>query len=869
MADEQNPNSQLPLGGDGTGGFGPGAANIQPINIEEEMRRSYLDYSMSVIIGRALPDIRDGLKPVHRRILYAMYDMGVLHNRKYMKCAGVVGECLKKYHPHGDSAVYDALVRLAQPWSLRYPLIDGQGNFGSVDGDPPAAYRYTECRLMAMAEELMADIDKETVDLVENFDNSTVEPSVLPSKIPNLLVNGSNGIAVGMATNIPPHNLTEIVNATITLVNNPKAGLLDLLKDVQGPDFPTGGFIHGKGGIVDAYKTGRGRFMMRAKAAIDNIAGGRQAIIVTEIPYQVNKATLVKRIAELVNNKVVDDISDVRDESDRDGMRVVIELKRGAEAQIVLNQLFKHTDMQTGFSMIFLAVVNGQPKEMGLVEAIRQFVNHRIDVVRRRTAFLLQKAKDREHILEGYRIALDHLDNVIAIIRGSADRANARESLVNYFAGKKIDINTTGKAPKLDPEKPFTAKQADAILELQLHRLTRLSIDEIIKELDAIKGEIAEYESILGSESKLRKVIVKELEEVKKQYGDERRTQIVDETTEMQLEDLIADEQVAVTISHNGYLKRTAITTYRSQRRGGTGRKGMSTREEDFVEHLYIPSTHDYLLVFTNTGRVYWLKVYEVPDVGAAGKGKHIGNLVALQPGESVKAFLPVRDLESENQFVFFVTRQGTVKKTPVKDFSNVMSRGIIAIGIDKDDELVAAELTDGNQIVFLASHDGLAIRFDEDDVRTMGRPAHGVRGMDLGNKDYIVGMAVTPKPTKKKNGDGNEVFRILSVTENAYGKRTDVDEYRLQSRGGKGVINVKTTERNGKVVSIMLVTEKSEVMVISQFGKILRTDTEQIRAAGRSTQGVRLLNLESGDRVAAAVVIPEDEAAEEPTLIQ
>jgi DNA gyrase subunit A len=870
MADEQNPNSQIPLGGDGGGNLlGPGAANIQPINIEEEMRRSYLDYSMSVIIGRALPDIRDGLKPVHRRILYAMYDMGVLHNKKYMKCAGVVGECLKKYHPHGDSAVYDALVRLAQPWSMRYPLIDGQGNFGSVDGDPPAAYRYTECRLMHIAEELMADIDKDTVDFVENFDNSTVEPFVLPTKIPNLLVNGSNGIAVGMATNIPPHNLTEVVDATITLVNNPKAGLADLLKHVQGPDFPTGAFIHGRSGIVDAYKTGRGRFQMRAKAAIENLPDGKQAIIVTEIPYQVNKASLIKRIADLIVNKVIDDVGEPRDESDREGMRIVIPLKRGAEAQIVLNQLYKHTSMQENFSMIFLAVVNGQPKEMGLVEAIQHFVNHRIDVVRRRTAFLLQKARDREHILEGYKTALDHLDNVIAIIRGSADRANARDNLIAYFAGKKIDINTTGRPPKFDPEKPFTARQADAILELQLHRLTRLSIDEIIKELAAIKDEIAEYESILGSEAKLRKVIVKELEEIKKQYGDERRTQIVDETTEIQLEDLIADEQVAVTISHNGYLKRTAISTYRSQRRGGTGRKGMSTREEDFVEHLYVPSTHDYLLVFTNTGRVYWLKVYEIPDVGAAGRGKHIGNLVALQPGESVKAFLPVRNLESENEFVFFVTRQGTVKKTPLKDFSNVMSRGIIAIGIDKDDELVAAQITDGNQIIFLASHEGMAIRFDEEDVRPMGRPAYGVRGMDLAAKDYIVGMAVTPKSTKKKNGNGNEVFRILSVTENAYGKRTDVDEYRLQSRGGKGVINVKTTERNGKVVSIMLVTERSEVMVISQYGKILRTDTEQIRAAGRSTQGVRLLNLEAGDRVAAAVVIPEEDNNEEPTLIQ
>ena len=871
MADEPK-DPQLPLGGDGQG---PGAANIQPINIEEEMRRSYLDYSMSVIIGRALPEIRDGLKPVHRRILYAMQDMGVLHNRKHMKCAGVVGECLKKYHPHGDSAVYDALVRLAQPWSMRYPLIDGQGNFGSVDGDPPAAYRYTECRLMSIAEEMMADIEKDTVDFVENFDNTTAEPVVLPTRYPNLIVNGANGIAVGMATNIPPHNLTEVVDATITLVNNPKAGLAEVMQFVQGPDFPTGGFIHGKGGIVDAYKTGRGRFMMRAKAAIENISGGRQAIVVTEIPYQVNKARMVERIAELTNNKVIDDISDIRDESDRDGMRVVVELKRGAEPQIVLNQLYKHTQMQESFSMIFLAVANNQPKEMGLVQAIRYFIEHRIDVVRRRTAFLLAKAKDREHILEGYRLALDHIDNVIAIIRGSADRANARDNLIAYFAGKKIDINTTGRAPKLDPEKPFTLKQADAILELQLHRLTRLSIDEIVKELESIKGEIAEYESILGSEKKLRNVIVKELEEIKKEYGDARRTQIVDETTEIQLEDLIVDEQVAVTVSHAGYLKRTPITTYRSQRRGGTGRRGMSTREEDFVERLYIASTHAYLLVFTNTGRVYWLKVYEIPDVGAAGKGKHVGNLVALQPGETVRAILPVRDLEEENKYVFFVTRQGTVKKTPLKDFCNVMSRGIIAIGIDKEDELVGAQITDGNQILFLASHEGMAIRFHEDDVRSMGRPAFGVRGMDLDKGDYIVGMAVTAKekPTRKQAENGGAVAdRILSVTENAYGKRTDVDEYRLQSRGGKGVINVKTTSRNGKVVSIMLVTEDSEVMIISQYGKIIRTETEQIRAAGRSTQGVRLLHLEEGDRVAAAVVIPAEEAngnGETPTLIQ
>ncbi|HUO59358.1 MAG TPA: DNA gyrase subunit A, partial [Candidatus Acidoferrales bacterium] len=791
MADENNQLPLTPPSGDGGGG-----TNIQPINIEEEMRRSYLDYSMSVIIGRALPDVRDGLKPVHRRILYAMHDMGLLHNRKHVKCAKVVGEVLGKYHPHGDSAVYDALVRMAQDFSLRYPLVDGQGNFGSIDGDPPAAYRYTEARTTAISEELLADIDKDTVDFSANFDDTTAEPVVLPTKIPNLLVNGSNGIAVGMATNIPPHNLTEIVDAAIHLVNNPTAQLADLLKFVQGPDFPTGGFIYGKSGIVNAYKTGRGRFVMRSKAAVEHLTKERDAIVVTEIPYQVNKARLIERIAELVNDKTIDDISDIRDESDRDGMRIVIELKRGAQAEIVLNQLYKHTQMQDSFSMIFLAVANGQPKEMGLVQALGYFIDHRMDVVRRRTAFLLQKAKDREHILEGLQKALDHIDNVIAIIRGSQNRGDARENLVAYFSGRKITINTTGKAPEVNPDRPFTAKQADAILELQLHRLTRLSIDEIVAELNKVRADIAEYESILASEKKLRSVIVKELEGVKKEYGDERRTIILDEAKEIQLEDLIADEQVAVTVSHTGYVKRTPISTYRQQRRGGTGRKGMSTRDEDFVEQMFIASTHAYILVFTNTGRVYWLKVYEVPDVAAAGKGKHIGNLVSLQPGESVRATLPVRDLEEENKYIFFVTRHGTVKKTALKDFSNVMSRGIIAIGIEKDDELVAAQCTDGQQIIFLATHAGMAVRFDEDDVRAMGRPAYGVRGMNLAPKDYIVGMAVTPKaaPTdsdakpKKKNGKSAEANAeekpmpnlILTVTENGYGKRTPVEEYRL-----------------------------------------------------------------------------------------
>jgi DNA gyrase subunit A len=876
MPDDQNPELPLtPPAGDGGGG--PGALNIQPVNIEDEMRRSYLDYSMSVIIGRALPDIRDGLKPVHRRILYAMHDMGLLHNRKHSKCAGVVGELLKKYHPHGDGAVYDALVRLAQPWSMRYPLIDGQGNFGSVDGDPPAAYRYTECRMTRIAEEMLVDIDKDAVDFVPNFDEVTTEPVVLPARIPNLLINGANGIAVGMATNIPPHNLTEIVDAAITLINNPNATLPEILKFVQGPDFPTAGIIHGRAGILEAYKTGRGRFVMRAKAAIESLTRDRQAIIVTEIPFQVNKARLVERIADLVNNKTIDDISDIRDESDREGMRIVVELKRGAEPQIVLNQLFKHTSMQESFSMIFLAIVHGQPREMGLIQAIRHFIDHRVEVVRRRTAYLLAKAQEREHILEGYLTALDHLDNVIVIIRGSANRAEARDNLVAYFGGKKIDINTTGRTPKLDPEKPFTARQADAILELQLHRLTKLSIDEIGNELSETRERIAEYQSILGSEKKLRGVIIKELEEIKKEYGDERRTVIEDDAAEIHLEDLIVDEQVAVTVSHSGYLKRTPISTYRMQRRGGTGRTGMKTRDEDFVEHLFVASTHAYILIFTNKGRVYWLKVYEIPDVSAAGKGKHITNLVALQQGETVRTMLAVRNLEEEHRYIFFATRNGLVKKSQLREFIHVRSNGINAIGIEEGDELVAARLTDGQQIVFLASHEGMAVRFDENDVRAMGRGAVGVFGMDLDKGDYIVGMATTPKPrsegepsqpSPEKAVAEDEIVEeavkgtlILSVTENGYGKRTPADNYRLTRRGKKvGVINVKTTERSGKVVGIAQVMEDSQVIVISQYGKIIRMDSNTIRECGRSAQGVRLLQLEPGDRVAAAVVIPAEE---------
>src|SRR5277367_816814 len=737
MADDQNPelpltppspqdaasNAPPPAGTPPDGGNnipGRGAAFMLSINIEEEMRRSYLDYSMSVIIGRALPDVRDGLKPVHRRILYGMQEMGLQFNKKYTKSAKVVGHVMGNYHPHGDSAIYDTMVRMAQPFSLRYLLVDGQGNFGSVDGDSAAAMRYTESRLTRLASEMLADIDYDTVDFTPNYDESSVEPTVLPARIPNLIVNGSGGIAVGIATNIPPHNLTEVVNACIAVLSkSPQETKSDLdlcLEHVLGPDFPTAGILYGNANIRQAYSTGRGRFIMRAKCKIENISGGRQAIIVTEIPYQVNKNKLIERIAELVNEGVITDIArdEFRDESDRDGMRIVIGLKRGAEHQIVLNQLHKHTQMQESFSMIFLAVHNGQPKELPLDHAIRAFLDHRVEVVRRRTAFLLNKARDREHILLGYQIALDHLDNVIKIIRQSGSRAEARENLFQYFSGKKINLRGTElRGVTLDPAKYgvdmtfsttgaliLSYKQIDAILELQLYRLTQLSIDELLKELAEVRDNITEFESILASPAKLRKVIVKELTEIRDKYGDVRRTQIVDETTELQLEDLIADEQVAVTVSNTGYLKRTPISTYRQQRRGGTGRLGMKTREEDFVAQLIIDSTHAYLLCFTNTGRVYWLKVYEVPDVGAAGKGKSMASLLNLQQGENVRTILPVRNLEEDGKFIFFATRKGTVKKTPLKDFSNVMARGIIAIAIDGDDELVAAGITDSNQIV-------------------------------------------------------------------------------------------------------------------------------------------------------------------------
>ena len=997
MADDQNnlplgpndpesagtPNTPAPaeLGsGDGAvpppSSTGPGALNLYPINLEEEMRRSYLDYSMSVIVGRALPDVRDGLKPVHRRILYAMQEMGLQANKKYTKCAKVVGHTMGNYHPHGDSAIYDAMVRLAQPFSMRYPLVDGQGNFGSVDGDPPAAMRYTESRLQKISGDMLADIDMDTVDFTPNYDESTLEPTVLPARYPNLIVNGSSGIAVGMATNIPPHNLTEVINAAIMLVNEPNSTLEDVLQHVKGPDFPTGGILYGTSGIANAYRTGRGRFMVRSKVAVEETRNGKQSIIVTEIPYQVNKSNLIKRIAELVTDKVIEDISNVEDFSDREGMRISIELKRGAQPEIVLNQLYKNTPMQDSFSMIFLAVVNGQPRELPLPDAIRAFIDHRIDVVRRRTAFLLGKAREREHILLGYRIALDHLDEVIRIIRNSSSRADARENLFSFFSGRRINLRGTELAGiTLDPNKYgidsalvgtpiapagingtliLSYRQIDAVLEFQLYRLTQLSIDELVNELTKVRENIAEYESILASDKKLKRVIVKELEEVRDKYGDTRRTQILDESTELTLEDLIADEQVAVTVSHTGYLKRTPISIYRQQRRGGTGRIGMKTREEDFVASLIIDSTHSFLLFFTNTGRVFWLKIYEIPDVGITGKGKHMASLLALQPGEKIVSYLAVRNLKEEGKYVFFATREGIVKKTPLTDFSNVMARGIIAISIDKDDELIAVRLTSGDDVVFLATRDGNAIRFCETydadksgGLRPMGRNASGNKGITLRKDDYVIGVAVTPsesarnkkrlelaakidaeaqanagapgspksnpgsktsgKPSmleqvqatiaeidRAKNkldlqGDQNDkvleaalpeaevekmealdkqlgltACLILTVSENGFGKRTDCDAYRLQSRGGKGVINMRTTPKIGKVSAIQLVDESTELMVISQFGKIIRIDTKTIRAAGRATMGVKLLDLDDADKVAAAVTIPNEEKSED-----
>ncbi|HEX8838704.1 MAG TPA: DNA gyrase subunit A [Candidatus Acidoferrum sp.] len=882
----------------------PDEANLSmmiPVDIEAEMKKSYLDYSMSVIIGRALPEVRDGLKPVHRRILYGMYELGLTSTRPYRKCAKIVGEVLGKYHPHGDTPVYDALVRMAQDFNMRYPLVDGQGNFGSVDGDMPAAMRYTEARLARIAEELLADIEKETVDFVPNFDETEREPVVLPTRIPNLLVNGASGIAVGMATNIPPHNLREIIDATVLMIEKPEASLKELMKLVPGPDFPTGGYIAGREGIEAAYKTGRGSFTMRAKAAIEEVTKDRENIVVTEIPYQVNKATLIKRIAELAQSKKIDGIADVRDESDRQGMRIVVELKRGEESQLILNNLYKHTQMQESFGMILLAIAGGQPKEMGLIEFIRLFIEHRRDVVLRRTRYDLRKAREREHILVGYQVALDHLDEVIRIIRGSGSRADARQNLLNFFSEQDVTITENGKSRKiagvkLDGRKyklggvegetarnitgGLTPIQVDAILELQLHRLTQLSVDEILKELKTIRERIVELEEILSSEKRLKAVITGELKEVQKQYGDDRRTQIVDKVDEIKLEDLIADTDMLITVSHAGYVKRTPVEIYRHQSRGGKGRIGARTKEEDFVEHLFIASAHSYILLFTTKGRVYWLKVYEIPEAAAATRGKAISSLVRFQENEKLSAIVAAHDLADQGKYVFFATRNGTVKKSALTEFSNPRPSGIIAINLEAKDEMIGAKLTDGKQMIFVASHDGQAILFRESDVRPMGRNAGGVIGMDLAKDDYVVSMdAVQPdfeilakehKTTTQKLEDlKNEQIKdsltslMLTVAEKGYGKRTPLAEYRITSRGGKGVVNMKTTDRNGMVVAAVQVTEESDVMIITHNGKVIRVHANEIREAGRSTQGVRLLRLDADDSVAAAAVLQEENEGE------
>jgi DNA gyrase subunit A len=799
--------------------------NQVPVNIEDEMKRSYIDYAMSVIIGRALPDVRDGLKPVHRRILYGMHEMGLAPNKPYRKCAKIVGEVMGNYHPHGDSAIYDALVRMAQDFTMRYPVIDGQGNFGSVDGDPPAAMRYTEARFARIAQEMLADIEKETVDFVPTYDESQMEPVCLPAQIPNLLVNGSAGIAVGMATNIPPHNLNEVVNAVIHCVNNPEATLAELAALIPGPDFPTGGFIYGKTGIAQAYATGRGSIVMRARAAIEKQArGDKEMIVITEIPYQVNKAKLIERIAELVQEKKIEGISDLRDESDREGMRIVVELRRGEQPEVILNNLYKQTPMQTSFGVIMLAIVNGQPRVLNLAEILRYFIEHRIEVVRRRTQYEMRKAEERAHILEGLKKALDKIDAIIKLIRGSKFPQEARQGLMKQFE--------------------FSQVQAQAILDMQLQRLTSMEREKLIEEYESLIKRIAELKEILSNDRALKQVIIKELKEVQKQYGDARRTEIVDEHAEIKLEDLITVEDVAVTVSHSGYVKRTPVSVYRMQHRGGKGRIGMRTRDEDFVEYLFVASTHSYLLIFTTQGKVHWLKVYEIPDVGTSGKGKGIVNLINLGPEEKVTAVLPIKDFV-EDQFVMFATRKGVVKKTALTAFSNPMARGIMAITVDEGDELIAAELTSGKDQIFLGTHDGKCIRFPEGDVRDMGRQARGVKGIELGDKDYLVGMTVS--------GDDG---LILSVTENGYGKRTFVKEYRAQSRGGKGVINVKTTEKNGRVVAIMKVAGDSEIILITAQGKIIRLESSAIRAAGRSTQGVRLIDLEADDKVTAASLI-------------
>jgi DNA gyrase subunit A len=824
----------------------PVAAHQSPVNIEDEMKRSYMDYAMSVIIGRALPDARDGLKPAHRRVLYGMKTMGLASARGYRKCAKIVGEVMGNFHPHGDASIYDTLVRMAQDFNMRYPLVDGQGNFGSIDGDPPAAMRYTEARLQALSDDMMSDLDKETVDFTPNYDETTEEPTVLPAPFPNLLVNGSAGIAVGMATNVPPHNLREVIDGCIWLIGNTHmrpAGaedenaplsrgekLRELIRLIPGPDFPTGGYIVGRGGLVQASTTGRGSIMMRARSSIEtNKKGDRISIVFTEIPYQVNKAKLIERIADLVREKTIEGISDLRDESDRDGMRIVVELKRAEVPEVILNNLYKHTPLQSSFGVIMLAIVGGRPKVLNLLELIESFVDFRRDVVRRRTEFELRKAEARYHILEGLRIALDQLDAVIKLIRGSKTVPEAREGLTTGFGLSLI--------------------QAQAILDMQLQRLTGLERQKILAELAELLKTIERLRAILASERLLMQMIVDELGAVRTKYGDDRRTEIIEgESGELSIEDLITDEDMAITVSNTGYIKRTAISTYRNQRRGGKGRIGMRTREEDFVNYLFVASTHDYIMIFSDRGRAYWLKVHEIPDVGPGGKGKSIANLVSMEEGEKIAALLAVKEFD-ESRFVVMGTRRGAVKKTAMSAFSNPRAGGIIAMGVEDGDAVIAVQVTDGTAEVFIGTRSGMAIRFPETDVRPMGRTAYGVRGISLRDEDYVVAMeAVRPGGT------------LLTVTEQGFGKRTEIDEYRVQARGGVGIINIATTDRNGQVVGVAYVQEGDELLLITQQGMILRMQTNDVRAIGRATQGVKLIDIEGDDKVVSIAKLAEKE---------
>ena len=804
-------------------------SNQIPVNIEDEMRRSYMDYAMSVIIGRALPDIRDGLKPAHRRALFAMHDLGNTWNKAYKKSARIVGDVIGKYHPHGDSAVYDTIVRMAQHFSLRYPLIDGQGNFGSQDGDPPAAMRYTEIRMDEIASELLADIEKETVDFIPNYDGTLQEPSILPAKIPNLMINGSSGIAVGMATNIPPHNLREIIDATIALIKNPGISIDELANIIPGPDFPTAGIIHGREGIKSAYRTGRGTLQLRARAFIEKTGkGDKERIIVSELPYQVNKARLIEKIAELTQERKIEGISDLRDESDREGIRIVIELKRDKISQVILNQLYQRTQMQVTFGIIMLALVDNQPRILTLDKLLTHFIDYRKLVIQRRTAFELKKAEHQAHILEGLIIALSNLDKIIALIRSSANPAEARQGLIKQFKLSEI--------------------QAQAILDMRLQRLTALEREKIDEEYKELTKLIKKLKEILDKEELVQEIIVEELTKIKEKYGDDRKTEIVSKEADIDMEDMIVEEDMVVTISHNGYIKRNPISLYRSQRRGGRGVTGMTTRQEDFVEHLFVASTHSHILFFTNTGKVFWEKVYELPQAGRAAMGKAIVNLLRLSPEEKIAAILPVRKFE-EDKYIVMATSKGYIKKTSLMDYSRPRAGGIIALTIDKGDELIAARVTDGNQEILLGARKGKAIRFKEQAVRPMGRTARGVRGMTVGKDDEIIGMETI--------GEG---ATILTVTANGFGKRTDTAEYRVQGRGGMGIITIKTTERNGNVIGMKQVTNADDVMLITNHGKIIRMKIKGISTIGRNTQGVKLINVEKGEEVVGVARLAEKE---------